>query len=82
VREEGACVPVAHPWTTYVAWCESDHEESRLTKTAFDAALANHRFKRSVRENGTVRVWVGLRVRTLADGDAGDDKLTPSDVNL
>lgn len=80
-RRAESWVPVAHLLPTYRAWCEANGEESRLTGSAFGAELVRLGFKKSVRESGRVRVWIGLRVRDSSDASgAANDKVTASDT--
>jgi len=79
----GGWVPVTEPWTAYGAWCELNHERNRLEKTAFDTKLGEIGCIKGTRNNGTVRAWIGIQVRSLDDDSRiGSDKLTPSDSKL
>ena len=76
-------VPVAQVWPAYLAWCELNREAPQVAKTEFDARLEELGCKRGVRCGGSVRAWIGIRLRTSDDDLATDgDKVTRGDTEL
>lgn len=75
--------PVASLWRAYLTWCESNREISQMSKSEFDARLEERGCTRGVRDGGTVRAWIGIRLRTSDDDLATDgDKVTRGDTEL
>src|SRR5262249_10768729 len=60
-------VPTALLWPAYQNWCEVNGERFTLAKTAFDERLVDLGCRPGKKDNGTVRVWIGLRFRTQDD---------------
>jgi putative DNA primase/helicase len=79
VVDANSWVPVGNPWSGYGDWCESNRERNRLSKAAFDTKLSELGCRRSSRNNGTTRVWIGIRTRTPEEDLTASDKVTWSD---
>jgi putative DNA primase/helicase len=76
-----AWAPVASVWPAYLDWCALNREVPQMTKTEFDSRLEEQGCKRGVRDSGSVRAWIGIRLRGSAEGSADDgDKVTRSDT--
>jgi putative DNA primase/helicase len=56
-------VPISQLWRAYQQWCEENREQGRLAKPAFEEELQKRGCHKSVRESGTVRVWIGIALR-------------------
>jgi len=76
-------VPVAEPWKAYMVWCDANRDTYRLTKTAFDMRLQELGCRKGVRDNGKLRVWIGIRPRSSsALAQPVRDKVTAGDGKL
>jgi putative DNA primase/helicase len=83
VVQAAGWVPVLQPWSAYGNWCDANREPNRLTKTAFDAKLAELGCRPGLRNSGKVRAWIGIRVRNPEDDSpTASDKVTRSDAKL
>jgi P4 family phage/plasmid primase-like protien len=59
-----AWAPTSQLWPAYQNWCEANAEKFILAKSSFDERLQALGCRQRKRENGTVRVWMGIRFRT------------------
>jgi putative DNA primase/helicase len=75
-----AWVPVSQLWSAYQNWCEVNNERFIMPKTSFDERLESLGCKKRMRNDGTVRAWVGIRFRTTDDDRNESDKVTGSDA--
>lgn len=62
VFEDNACTPIKEPYLRYTTWASSNQEKYPLGKPAFEQQLERRRCAKRRRENGTVRVWTGIRL--------------------
>jgi putative DNA primase/helicase len=67
IVENGSAIPVSQFWSAYQSWCEVNKERSSLNKTAFDERLKELGLKQGKNDDGKVRVWRGIRFRTVDD---------------
>jgi putative DNA primase/helicase len=65
-------LPVALLWPTYQTWCEENRERYVMPKTSFDERLEQLGCVQGKRNDGTTRVWVGIRFRTANDDRRGN----------
>ena len=69
--DSDAWVKVSEMWKAYTDWAERNEESRPLSRNAFGAQLESHGASRGKRDHGAIRVWQGIRFRTIGGRGTG-----------